>query len=313
MYLKEIRLVINYLQIIFYYFGENNMKSSAKSKIIILITLGILSALSSIFSNSLNFDMKNSDNSTNNTIDFNLDDENPKISKVSGPISITGNSGWSTAESIGICTGNGIYSDPYVLEDLVIVSGGSVTGIWISSSNVYFKIENCTVSNYDDGISLVNVNNGQLINNNATNNSNYGIYLENSNNNTISGNTAYYNTWNGITLSTSNNNTISGNTANNNFGGLYLLDSNSNTISGNTLNNNTYGMELWYSNYSTVSGNIANGNDWVGIMLRDNYDNTVSGNIANYNNLYAGIALWESCYNDVSENNANDNLYSGIY
>jgi len=40
MYIKKINLIINYLQIIFYYFGENNMKSNPKTKTIILIALG---------------------------------------------------------------------------------------------------------------------------------------------------------------------------------------------------------------------------------------------------------------------------------
>lgn len=73
---------------------------------------------------------------------INLDNKNLKFSKISGPISITSNSGWANAAVTGICTGSGTYSDPYVIEDLVIESGGSGAGIWISSSNVYFKIEN---------------------------------------------------------------------------------------------------------------------------------------------------------------------------
>jgi len=38
MYLKEINLIINYLQIVFDNFGEYKMKSIANSKIIILLT-----------------------------------------------------------------------------------------------------------------------------------------------------------------------------------------------------------------------------------------------------------------------------------
>ena len=55
MYIKEINLINNHLQIIFYYYDENTMKSNAKSKIsLILITIGILLAFSTIISKTLN-------------------------------------------------------------------------------------------------------------------------------------------------------------------------------------------------------------------------------------------------------------------
>ncbi len=137
------------------------MKSNAKSRTIILITLGILFAFSTIIiNNKLKFNA-----GTSNT--FNLDIENLKISVVSGKINIKYNSGWSNAKTAGICTGSGTYSDPYVIKDLVINAGGSGSGILIENSDVYFKIENCTVYNSggspgssNAGIRLNNVENG---------------------------------------------------------------------------------------------------------------------------------------------------------
>ena len=219
------------------------MKSKSKIKVII-ITLGIIFALFSLITTNLNSNVGNLAYSD----DTNLDNKNLKLSKVSGKIHIINNSGWVAFRSAGNCTGQGTYSDSYVIEDLVIDGGGSGSCIWIEDSNVYFKIENCTVYNSggssgNAGIRLSKVNNSQLINNNCSSN-HLGIYLD-----------------------SSNNNTISGNIANNNGGdidgfGIYLYSSNNNTISGNTANNNTnFGIFLGESNYNIVSGNTLIGNN----------------------------------------------------
>ncbi|GAH39004.1 unnamed protein product, partial [marine sediment metagenome] len=98
----------------------------------------------------------------------------------SGKIHIDGNSGWSDAKNAGICTGSGSYSNPYVIEDFVINGGGWGTCILIENSDVYFKIQNCTIFNsggYSNaGIRLSNVNNSLIITNNYSSNYN-GIYL----------------------------------------------------------------------------------------------------------------------------------------
>lgn len=44
------------------------------------------------------------------------------------------------AKTAGICTGQGTYSDPYVIQDLVIDAGESGSCILIENSNDYFKI-----------------------------------------------------------------------------------------------------------------------------------------------------------------------------
>ena len=206
-----------------------------KSKPIILIALGILFAITPIINNNLNFNAGNSNTSTEYRDDINFDKENLKISAVSEKIHIDNN--WTAAETAGICTGEGTYSDPYVIEDLIIDAGGSGSGIWIENSDVYFRIENCTVSNsgifYYAGIKLSHVNNSLIIDNDLLDNW-HGIFLENSDNNTISGNTAN-NNHSGIYLYNCDNNIISGNTANNNHSGIYLRNSDNNIVSGNTL------------------------------------------------------------------------------
>jgi len=119
------------------------MKPNLKTKVMILIALGIVFGLSPIISNGLIFD-------TGKSEDSNLYNENLKISAVSGKIHIVYNSGWGNAKTAGICTGNGTYSEPYIIEDLVIDGGGSGSCISIENSDVYFKIDNCSVYNSGD-------------------------------------------------------------------------------------------------------------------------------------------------------------------
>ena len=238
------------------------MKSDTKSKIIILITLGILFAFSPIFSKSLKLNSRISEKSMEYCDDINLDNEYLKISKISEKIHIDNN--WTVAKSVGLCTGYGTYSEPYVIEDLVIDGGGSGTCILIENSDVYFKIENCTVYNSglsypNAGVRLSHVSNSQLINNNCSTNNIKAISLEYSNNNTISGNIINDN-FSGLSLEHSDNNTILGNTVDTNrLTGILINNCNNNTISGNILNHNENGIYLVSSVNHTLSGNIMNG------------------------------------------------------
>jgi len=167
----------------------NKMKSNTKSRIIILIALGIIFALSPIITVNLGFVTGSSIKSLEYSDDINFDNKNPKISAVSGKIHIDNN--WTVAKSAGICTGDGTYSDPYVIEDLVIDTNNTGSCILIENSTAYFRIENCTVFNsegaYNAGILLNNTDNGFLIDNNCSSNSS-GMGLFYSDNNTISGN-----------------------------------------------------------------------------------------------------------------------------
>ena len=317
------------------------MKSSAKSKIIILITLGIIFALSPIINSNLIFSAVNSDNG-NDVI--NLDNNNLRSSKVSGRIHINGNSGWSSAKTAGICTGDGTYSEPYVIEDFVIDGGGSESCILIENSNVYFRIENCTVYNSGGitpywgyaGIRLNNTKNGNLNYNNCSSNNFFGILLFYGNNNTISGNTANNNIYIGIHLLNSDNNTISGNTANNNpDSGINLGETDDTIVSGNLVLNNGAGIFLDDSNYIRILNNTVNHNNASGIGLGNTNNNgqlinnncsfngegitfesncennTVQGNIINSNTEY-GINLMVSSNNDIEENIVNNNGNMGI-
>ena len=92
-------------------------KTKTKSKIIILSALGILFALLPIITSNLIFYVGNNKTSLEYDDEFNLDYVNLKISATSGKIHIDGNSEWIAFKNDGKCTGNGTYSEPYVIED----------------------------------------------------------------------------------------------------------------------------------------------------------------------------------------------------
>ena len=100
------------------------------------------------------------------------------------------NNNWTTAQSFGWVSGNGLAGDPYILENMTIDAQGSGSGIIIENSSLYyFRIRNCTVynsgsGNADAGIKLTNTNNGTLLDNNCSSNEN-GIYLERCNNKNV--------------------------------------------------------------------------------------------------------------------------------
>lgn len=285
------------------------MKLNQKSNIIILIILGILFTLSSIFITNLNF--KNSEFSDG----INLDKENLEISKVSGKIHIDDanpSMNWSVAKKDGICTGNGTYSEPYVIEDLMIDGGGLGSCILIENSTAYFRIELCNLYNSGDyptaGIMLNNTSNGHLIDNICSPNFS-GISLYNSHNNTVIGNTANnYNTGYGILLWNCDNNTISGNTANHNSAGisLHLGGAANNIITGNILRSNYYGIQVWSAvRNNNISNNIISKNSVCGIEIKGtNSDNLMYLNCFTDNGLNAY---------DSGSNNRWDNGTMGNY
>jgi len=91
------------------------------------------------------------------------------------------NNNWTETKTAGICTGDGTKSNPYTFKNLIIDAGGIGNAIYIENTTEYFKIENCTLFNsggdfFDSGIRLVNVNNGQLINNTTYDNT-HGLSL----------------------------------------------------------------------------------------------------------------------------------------
>ncbi|MHA1992384.1 MAG: right-handed parallel beta-helix repeat-containing protein [Candidatus Hodarchaeales archaeon] len=256
-------------------------------------------------------------------------------------IELSGNLEWQYFRSINRCNGQGTVFDPYVIEDLSIDGKASGSCILIENSDVYFKIENCTLYNSggtsDGGIKLYNVSNGQLINNSVNNNGFIGINLINSDYNNVTGNIANNNTMGGIGLLNSNNNSISNNTANSNEGfgigigsssyntitnntailnsghGIGLLDSSDIIILENTVMNNTLGgIGISSSTYISILNNTANSNEDYGIGIGNSNYYTITNNTAN-NNFYTGIGLRDSNGIPILDNIANYNGNNGIF
>ncbi|KKL76376.1 hypothetical protein LCGC14_2045520 [marine sediment metagenome] len=262
------------------------MKKKSLLILIVPIALGIFFSVSVLYYSTLDFNIGIGDKSSEYHDSINSRSENLKLSAVDSKIYISGNSGWVAFKNAGNCTGSGTDSDPYVIKDLVLDSGGQGDGIKIEDSDVYFKIENSTIYNsgtilFDaGGIRLVNVTNGIVTNNTIT--SIYkGIYIEQSDNIIISGNRANNNSYNGIYLWYSMNIIVSGNIVNNNGNDGIQIHDNSNNInvSGNIVNNNyDDGIYLIYSIDNIITGNTINNNGDDGIFLLGSNINIVSGN-----------------------------------
>ena len=245
--------------------------------------------------------------------DYEEKDSNTIEVIVSHIIQVDGNLDFNQKAVAQNFTGNGTYSNPYIIENYEIVASVG-HGIHIQNTDVYFIIRNVGVSNGRSnnyyGFYLVNVSNGKLEDNTANNNL-YGFLLKDSYNNTLEGNTASDNL-NGITLNSSNYNALTYNIVSNNRHGLSLDSSHNNSLTGNEVTDNIYlGIYLDSSNNNFITENIATGN-LNGFTLSSSNNNTITNNTANNNDQH-GFHLWYSNNNILTENIANNNLKYGIY
>ncbi len=198
----------------------------------------------------------------------------------------------------------------------------NTNGIYLTGSNTKNNtVNNCNVTDFDEGIKIGNQANNNIIVNNIAYSNLWGFRLDfasfnvlinnvayndtiesiwsrgfelwqNSNNNTLINNTAFNNQI-GFNIATlSQNNTFINNTANfSGEAGFRIVDSSSN----NTFINNTasfnegvtaHGFYIWdSSNNNVLINNIVENNDYSGIYIRDSSDgnNITGGSIA-----YAG-------------------------
>ena len=216
------------------------------------------------------------------------------------------NLNWTVANSTDWCSGSGTWSNPYLIENMIINATDSPIGCGIlieNSVNVYFEIKNVTIFGTSNGIKLENTNKGTLSNSVLSNNIENGIFMLNCVNNTISRNQLINNGMYGINF-TSNclNNKILGNTikengANHLDGGIYLANfCHDNQIRDNIIiDNDNHGINIEVS----CEGNLI-------------YNNTIK-NIATNQQDY-GIRLYNDCnQNNISLNLIEDTNNYGIY
>jgi parallel beta-helix repeat protein len=278
-----------------------------KTKILIIV---IVTVFLEITSNYLFYNFGISELYSRNNNDLVESKDYLKTAKISGRINIYRNSGWVDAENAGICTGSGIYSDPYVIEDLVIDCAFYGDGIYIYKSDVFFRIENCTVFNSGEGdtagIHIRDSKNGLLFNNTVYSNRGDGICLRNSDNNTVLENKANNNNNYGIHIYGRNNN-ISGNLLS---GCGFSLSGTVEDISTNEIYPNNLVNDKPICYYISESGLESTNFTNAGQILLVNCSNsTISGLTSSKG---GEISLYHSDHNLVSNNNADGNKH-GIY
>ncbi|MBA7522347.1 hypothetical protein ES705_14465 [subsurface metagenome] len=259
-----------------------------KRKIIFISVISVVFVLFNVFASVSSIDIKPIYNNT----DY-ANNKDTIISENSNKILINGEQGWADLKKEGKCSGNGIWDDPYIIRNLEIDAQHSGSCITIIDSNVYFRIENCTLSGagYGDvaGIFLQRVDNGKLLNNNCSFNNGHGIYLlDNCKNITIVGNEANNNEYCGIKMDVSCKN---------------------NNISQNIVNDNDEcGIFESMSRDNNISRNIIEGNGYYGIYLEYSRNNVIFQNNVSEGNNY-GIGLKGGDYNVIVENNVSNNGY----
>jgi parallel beta-helix repeat protein len=213
--------------------------------------------------------------------------------------------------------GSGTLLDPYRIKNFFIdLESASGSCIAIYNTRAYFLIENCFLTgasagneyDYNAGIFLSNVTNGQLINNICTEN-NYGILTEYSNENVLTNNTLATNRWLGILATYSDFNTINNNTVtDHHYQGLVLDHSNDNICDNNSCYENGHGMFLSVSHNNTIINSNFTLNDWGGLSLHFSRDNTV--NTCNF--VGCGFLLGWSIYDwELQQRQISDNYVNG--
>lgn len=198
------------------------------------------------------------------------------------PIYIDGNDNFTLSN--GVTSGSGTESDPYIIENWIMIENYNVAGshgIKIENTSAYFVIRNCVIDGglvgydadgtaelnlatdsqgltlyewllYRSNICLNRVSNGK-VENCVVRNREAGIYLCESSDSTISGNTCL-NCGCGI-LTLGSNNAILGNTCLKNNAGIKVDGSSGNSIFFNKCENNKCGISLSFSENNRICHN----------------------------------------------------------
>ncbi len=212
------------------------------------------------------------------------------------PIIINYDYNWSTtAAENDWCSGSGSWSDPYIIEDVLINSLDGEFCISIWGSNVYFIIRNCYLYNVDWATDYA------------------PILLENTNNGRIFGNTLE-DGQTGIYLFNCDNNSISNNEFNDLVYGIHLEYSHHNAISNNDIETHTYAIMMEDSRYNNVSLNSLIDINHVGFRILDSDHNIITKNTIIYHSGIAssGMELISSINNTISGNHI-ENGATGIF
>ena len=216
--------------------------------------------------------------------------------------------------------GNGSISNPYIIEDLIINGGDTVSCIEIRDSGVYFIIRSCTLYNSGytpvpskAGIFLENVDNGTIIRNNISYNGGHGISLANCKYNTIEDNLISDNFLRAIYLSVSHYNKIQENSVIRNAQDIWLTESNFNKVYNNTVRDNPTngGIQLGSCSFNNLSYNILDHDLLLGIHDSSGRHNIIFRNLIS-DTIETGINIRFNNNCSIIENIVENNQNTGI-
>lgn len=178
--------------------------------------------------------------------------------------------------------------------DVVVTGGGhridgvgsfGSTGIVVRSPSeqplANVTIRNIRVSEWDDGIRYIRVDNSRIVGT-RTEHNRVGVSLLDTHHTRVADSVAHENRLRGISvLESSTNNTLVNNTAtNNSLYGFHLVEGGvqNNTLNANVAMHNEFGFVLIGVQNNTIIGNTASGNRIAGIWLSASSRNHLDGN-----------------------------------
>ncbi|MHA1995995.1 MAG: NosD domain-containing protein [Candidatus Hodarchaeales archaeon] len=228
------------------------------------------------------------------------------------PIMINGNDDFSTQATAEGWSGDGTLSTPYIIEELAISASSDANVVHIRNTDVYFRLQYCSIEGGYDGITLFNTKNGYIANNRIYGNQAGIVLWDSSNNNVIINNTIYHNhNLEGISIHDSDNNFLISNHVYDNEVGIIVWESSKNNvvIDNNVYSNNLEGIGLHAAENSTLTGNHVYDNQFGIIVWEFSNSNQIANNLASFNS--HGIILKSNSNNNNISNNSiyyNDRL-----
>ena len=211
------------------------------------------------------------------------------------------------------CSGSGSIVDPYIIEDVEVVSNETgVPCLLIANSDVYFIVRNSIFTNSTDGFSGAilydNVAYGKFVNNEVVDND-AGLFIDEGFDLFFSDNLFHNNTFVGMLIGESEEVTLSNNKISNSemgvalglsqyitimdneiydcVGGLIYFSAYRYTAMGNNIHDNELGgFGMMESEFCVFSENILDNNNMSIYIMNDNYKNTITDNIIQNNEQY---------------------------
>jgi len=210
-------------------------------------------------------------------------------------------------------SGSGIAGDPYVIEDLSIVTTDNY-GIYIRDTTVNFIIKDCFIdaSNFAIYIYLAAERTVE-IDNNILNDSSNGIRIigsdyANITNNYCDGSTTY-----GINVDSCSHTLVKNNTCINGATGIYGSYADYTNYIDNKLHQNTeYGLRIIDSDYCNATENICHNNNYAGIYIGTVTNTSIWDNEC-YDNSYHGISTYLDTNSEFTFNDLHDNTFNGLF